>query len=134
MIEYLLDTNICIYIIKKRPEIVLERFKELSLGSVGISAITLAELEFGIRKSSNPDRNLEALNQFLVPLDIKDFHYNATVEYGKIRANLEKAGTPIGPLDTLIAAHALSLNATLVTNNEKEFNRVTGLKIENWAK
>ncbi|WP_281367906.1 type II toxin-antitoxin system tRNA(fMet)-specific endonuclease VapC [Rufibacter quisquiliarum] len=129
-----MDTNICIYIIKKRPEIVLERFKELSLGSVGISAITLAELEFGIRKSSNPDRNLEALNQFLVPLDIKDFHYNATVEYGKIRANLEKAGTPIGPLDTLIAAHALSLNATLVTNNEKEFNRVTGLKIENWAK
>ncbi|MBA9077985.1 tRNA(fMet)-specific endonuclease VapC [Rufibacter quisquiliarum] len=106
----------------------------MSLGSVGISAITLAELEFGIRKSSNPDRNLEALNQFLVPLDIKDFHYNATVEYGKIRANLEKAGTPIGPLDTLIAAHALSLNATLVTNNEKEFNRVTGLKIENWAK
>ncbi|WP_206598717.1 PIN domain-containing protein [Rufibacter ruber] len=97
------------------------------------SAITLAELEFGIRKSSNPDRNLEALNQFLVPLDIKDFNYNATVEYGKIRANLEKAGIPIGPLDTLIAAHAVSLNATLVTNNEKEFNRVTGLKIENWA-
>ncbi len=73
------------------------------------------------------------MNQFLVPLDIKDFNYNATVEYGKIRANLEKAGIPIGPLDTLIAAHAVSLNATLVTNNEKEFNRVTGLKIENWA-
>lgn len=132
--EYLLDTNICIYIIKKRPEIVLDRFKELSLGSVGISAITLAELEYGIRKSSSPDKNLEALNQFLVPLDIKDFDYNAPVEYGKIRANLENAGTPIGPLDTLIAAHAVSLNTTLVTNNEKEFNRVTGLKVENWAK
>jgi tRNA(fMet)-specific endonuclease VapC len=132
--EYLLDTNICIYIIKKRPEIVLERFRELTLGSVGISAITLAELEFGIRKSGSPDRNLEALNQFLVPLDIKDFDYNATIEYGKVRASLEKAGTPIGPLDTLIAAHALSLNATLVTNNEKEFNRVTGLKIDNWTK
>lgn len=132
--EYLLDTNICIYIIKKKPEIVLERFRKLTLGSVGISAITLAELEYGIRKSGNPDRNLEALNQFLVPLDIKDFDYNATVQYGKIRADLERAGTPIGPLDTLIAAHALSLNATLVTNNEKEFNRVAGLKIENWTK
>lgn len=132
--EYLLDTNICIYIIKKKPEIVLERFRRLTPGSVGISAITLAELEYGIRKSGSPDRNLEALQQFLVPLDIKDFDYNATVEYGKIRASLERAGTPIGPLDTLIAAHALSLNATLVTNNEKEFNRVAGLKIENWAK
>ncbi len=132
--EYLLDTNICIYIIKKKPEIVLERFRGLALGSVGISAITLAELEYGIRKSGSPDRNLEALNQFLVPLDIKDFDYNATVVYGKIRASLERVGTPIGPLDTLIAAHALSLNVTLVTNNEKEFSRVSGLKIENWAK
>nr|WP_255478762.1 type II toxin-antitoxin system VapC family toxin [Rufibacter sp. XAAS-G3-1] len=122
-----MDTNI--YIIKKKPEIVLERFKELTLGNVGISTITLAELEYGIRKSGSPDRNLEALNQFLVPLDIKDFDYNAAVEYGKIRASLEKAGTPIGPLDTLIAAHALSLNTTLVTNNEKEFNRVAGLRI-----
>lgn len=132
--DYLLDTNICIYIIKKRPEVVLEKFREMTIGSVGISTITLAELEYGIRKSINPDKNLEALNQFLVPLDIKDFDYNATVEYGKIRANLEKTGTPIGPLDTLIAAHALSLNTTLVTNNEKEFIRVAGLKIENWAK
>lgn len=132
--DYLLDTNICIYIIKRKPEIVLERFSQLPLGSVGISTITLAELEYGIRKSSNPDKNLEALNQFLVPLDIVDFDYNATVEYGKIRADLERAGTPIGPLDTLIAAHALSLNVTLVTNNEKEFNRVIALKVENWAK
>lgn len=132
--DFLLDTNICIYIIKKKPEIVLERFRELPLGSVGLSAITLAELEYGIRKSGSPDRNLEALSQFLVPLDIKDFDYNATVQYGKIRAELEKAGTPIGPLDTLIAAHALSLNVTLVTNNEREFKRVAGLKIENWAK
>ncbi|WP_394353949.1 PIN domain-containing protein [Adhaeribacter swui] len=84
--------------------------------------------------SNNPDRNTEALNQFLVPLDVKDFDYNATVEYGRIRASLERSGTPIGPLDTLIAAHALSLNSTLVTNNEKEFNRVAGLKIENWTK
>jgi len=131
---YLLDTNICIYIIKKRPINVLERFKELPLGSVGISTITLAELAYGIRKSTNPEKNLEALNQFLVPLDILSFDYDATISYGKIRAELEKKGTPIGPLDTLIAAHALSLNLTLVTNNEKEFNRIIALKVENWVK
>lgn len=106
----------------------------MALGSVGISAITLAEMEYGIRKSGNPIKNREALHQFLVPLDILDFDYNATLEYGKVRADLERAGTPIGPLDTLIAAHALSLNVTLVTNNEKEFHRVAGLKTENWAK
>lgn len=132
--NYLLDTNICIYIIKQKPAIVLDRFKELPLGSVAISTITLAELEYGIRKSANPDKNSEALNQFLVPLDITAFDYDATIAYGKIRADLERKGTPIGPLDTLIAAHALSLNITLVTNNEKEFNRIEGLKIENWAK
>ncbi|WP_192821745.1 type II toxin-antitoxin system VapC family toxin [Rufibacter sp. LB8] len=132
--EYLLDTNICIYIIKKKPVMVLGRFRGLELGSVGISTITLAELEYGIRKSANPLKNKEALNQFLVPLDIIDFDYNATIEYGKVRADLEKLGTPIGPLDTLIAAHALSLKVTLVTNNEKEFSWVQGLKIENWAK
>jgi tRNA(fMet)-specific endonuclease VapC len=132
--DYLLDTNICIYIIKRKPEIVIERFRGLALGSVGISTITLAELEYGVRKSGNPAKNLEALHQFLVPLAILDFDYNATVQYGKIRADLERAGTPIGPLDTLIAAHALSLNVTLVTNNEKEFNRVAALKTENWVK
>lgn len=132
--KYLLDTNICIYIIKRKPAIVLEKFKELSLGSVAISTITLAELEYGIHKSVNPDKNLEALNQFLIPLDIKAFDYDATITYGKIRADLEKKGTPIGPLDTLIAAHALSLGMTLITNNEKEFNRIAELKIENWAK
>jgi len=84
--EYLLDTNICIYIIKKKSEIVLERFRGLELGSVGISTITLAELEYGIRKSTNPNKNQEALNQFLVPLDIIDLDYKATLEYGKIRA------------------------------------------------
>lgn len=131
---YLLDTNICIYIIKERPAIVLQKFRELTLGSVAISAITLAELEYGIRKSTNPDKNLQALNQFLVPLHILAFDLEATTAYGKIRADLERKGTPIGPLDTLIAAHALSLNITLVTNNEREFKRVAGLKIENWAK
>jgi len=132
--EYLLDTNICIYIIKKKPEIVLKRFKKFPLGSIGISTITLAELQFGIRKSSNPEKNLTALNQFIIPLEIIDFDYNSTIEYGLIRAELEKKGTPIGPLDTLIGAHAVSSGLTLVTNNEREFNRIPNLRIENWTK
>ncbi|OQX76473.1 MAG: VapC toxin family PIN domain ribonuclease [Bacteroidetes bacterium 4484_276] len=132
--EYILDTSICIYIIKRKPAIVLEKFKKFPLGSIGISAITLAELQFGIQKSSNPEKNLNALNQFIIPLEIIDFDYNATIEYGIIRAELEKKGTPIGSLDTLIGAHAKSLDLTLVTNNEKEFVRILGLRIENWTK
>lgn len=132
--EYLLDTNICIYIIKKRPASVLKKFESLSLGDVAISSITLAELYYGIMKSSNPRKNQEALDKFLIPLEILDFDYAATIEYGKIRADLKKKGTPIGPLDTLIASHAKSLNLTLVTNNEKEFERIPDLKIENWSK
>ena len=132
--EYLLDTNICIYIIKKRPINVFEKFRSLSVGSIGISSITLAELQYGIMKSSNPEKNQEALDKFLTPLEILDFDYKATTEYGKVRADLEKKGTPIGPLDTLIASHAKSLDLTLVTNNEREFDRISGLKIENWTK
>ena len=132
--EYLLDTNICIYIIKKRPANVFVKFKDLAIGSVGISSITLAELQFGVMKSSNPEKNQEALDRFLTPLEIVDFDYNATIEYGIIRADLEKKGIPIGPLDTLIASHAKSLDLILVTNNEREFERVSGLKIENWTK
>ncbi len=132
--DYLLDTNICIYIIKKKPEIVLKKFKGFPLGSIGISTITLAELQFGVRKSSNPEKNLSALNQFIIPLEIIDFDYKATIEYGLIISELEKKGTPIGPLDTLIGAHAKSERLTLVTNNEKEFNRISNLRIENWTK
>jgi tRNA(fMet)-specific endonuclease VapC len=132
--HYLLDTNICIYIIKKKPISVFERVREIPFGQIGISVITIAELEYGVRKSSDPDKNLLALNQFLIPFEIFSFDFAATIEYGKIRSGLELKGTPIGPLDTLIAAHAKSLNLTLVTNNEKEFNRVEGLQIENWVK
>jgi tRNA(fMet)-specific endonuclease VapC len=132
--EYLLDTNICIYIIKKRPASVLKKFESLSPGDVAISSITLAELYYGIMKSSNPRKNQEALDKFLIPLEILEFDYAATIEYGKIRADLEKKGTPIGPLDTLIASHAKSLNLALVTNNEKEFERIPDLKIKNWTK
>jgi len=133
MIGYILDTNICIYIIKRKPVSVFNRFKELTPGSVGISSITLAELQYGIGKSSKPIQNQEALEQFILPLEIIDFNFSAATEYGKIRSDLEKKGTPIGSLDMLIAAHAKSVGAVLVTNNTKEFERVTDLKIENWV-
>ena len=132
--DYLLDTNICIYIIKKKPAEVLERFKNLTIGDVGISSITLAELQYGIEKSSNSLKNREALEKFLTPIEIVDFGFEATIEYGRIRAELEKKGIPIGPLDTLIASQAKSLDVILVTNNVREFERIPGLKIENWTK
>lgn len=130
--EFLLDTNFCIYIIKKKPISVLERFKSSPLGSIGISSITFAELQYGVAKSIQAEKNREALNRFILPLEVIEFDYFASVEYGEIRAKLEKLGTPIGPLDTLIEAHAKSKNLTLVTNNEKEFRRVDGLKVKNW--
>ena len=130
---YLLDTNICIYIIKQKPPAVLERFQTLTPTQVALSVITVAELEFGAKKSSQPQKNLSALQQFLIPFTIFDFNYAAATVYGTIRSELERKGTPIGPLDTFIAAHAISLSYTLVTNNEKEFSRVQGLQIENWV-
>jgi tRNA(fMet)-specific endonuclease VapC len=132
-VNYILDTNICIYLIKENPLSVLEKFKSLKPGSVGISSITLAELQYGIEKSSKPEQNKIALHQFLIPIEIVSFDDGAAIVYGSVRAGLEKAGTPIGALDTLIAAHAKNLNCTLVTNNEREFTRVKGLKVENWV-
>jgi tRNA(fMet)-specific endonuclease VapC len=132
LINYILDTNICIYIIKKKPLHVFEKFNSLPLGSVGISAITMAELQYGVHKSQLPEKNQKALNSFLLPLEIVPFEDNAAIEYGKIRSSLEKSGVPIGSLDILIGAHAKSLNAILVTNNIREFKRIEGLKIENW--
>lgn len=132
--EYLLDTNICIYLIKNRPEVVLNKFKNLPLGAVGISSISIAELQFGVDKSQHREKNQHALNQLLIPLEIVAFDYEAAIEYGKIRNELEKSGTPIGPLDTLIAAHAKSLKAVLVSNNEREFKRIQGLTVENWVR
>jgi len=104
--DYLLDTNICIYIIKKKPINVFEKFKNFTVGDIGISSITLAELQYGIEKSSNAEKNRDALEKFLTPIEIIDYGYDATIEYGKIRAELEKKGVPIGPLDMLIASHA----------------------------
>ncbi|MFO7817064.1 MAG: type II toxin-antitoxin system tRNA(fMet)-specific endonuclease VapC [Thermodesulfobacteriota bacterium] len=132
MIEYMLDTNICIYIIKRKPESVLDRFRQFPISSMGISSITLSELEYGVMKSSKPDQNQFALSQFAAPFEILPYGDEAAQYYGALRADLEKQGTPIGSLDMLIAAHALSINCTLVTNNEKEFSRVPYLHIENW--
>jgi tRNA(fMet)-specific endonuclease VapC len=130
--KFLLDTNICIYIIKQKPVGVLNKFKAYDVGDIAISSITVAELEFGVQKSQFPEKNRQALAQFLIPLSVVAFDRSAAIVYGKVRSDLEKQGTPIGSLDTLIAAHALSLQITLVTNNVKEFNRVPNLKLENW--
>lgn len=129
----LLDTNICIYLIKKKPRSVLQKFNACSAGEIGVSSITVAELQFGVRKSQYPSQNERALEQFLVPLVVVDFDYKAAIVYGKIRALLESQGKPIGPLDMLIAAHALSLNLTLVTHNTREFSRVPDLSVTDWA-
>ena len=131
--KVMLDTNICIYIIKQQPKSVLERFATFAVGDLGISVITLAELEYGVSKSSQPGRNREALEQFVSPLQIATFDRQAAIVYGKIRALLEKRGYPIGSMDLLIAAHALSLNVRLATNNVREFKRVPGLRVENWV-
>ena len=130
--KYLLDTNICIYIIKKKPESVIKLFSKLKPGDVAISAITIAELYFGIAKSSKPNENTIALQEFLQPLVTLDFNSDDSVFYGQIRAELEAKGQMIGAMDLLIASIALSRGLTLVTNNEKEFSRIKNLKVENW--
>jgi len=134
LIQYMLDTNICIYLIKRKPVAVIERLRQIRISQVGISSITLSELEYGVAKSSQPGRNQIALAQFLAPIEISSYGDEAAQQYGPLRALLEKQGTPIGSLDMLIAAHVLSINCILVTNNEKEFSRVPNLKIDNWVK
>ena len=131
--RYLLDTDICIYLIRKKPPEVLRKFRDYSVGDIGLSCITVAELHYGVQKSRYPDRNQRALEQFLVPLVTVDFDHRAAEAYGRTRDVLERQGTPIGPIDTFIAAHALSLDVTLVTNNTREFSRVPDLKVVNWA-
>jgi len=132
--KYLLDTNICIYLINERPKDLLNKFEQYSIDEFGISSITHAELQYGIAKSTHKEKNKEALDQFLLPLTILPFHgEEVTACYGKIRALLESKGETIGPFDMLIAAHALSLNLILISNNMKEFTRIPGLKLENWV-
>ena len=131
---YVLDTNICIYIIKKKPKKVLETLKRKKISSIGISTITLSELEYGIVKSQAPGKNRLALIEFIAPLKIYNYDDMAAKHYGEIMAYLEKIGKTMGPLDMLIAAHVRSLGYILVTNNEKEFINVPNLKVENWTK
>ncbi len=131
--KYLLDTNICIYLIRQRPASVIREMARQQVGDVGLSSITVAELHYGVAKSTQVERNQSALEQFLAPLIIVDFDAAAATAYGAVRALLERRGTPIGSLDTLIAAHALSMDVTLVTNNKREFSRVPRLKLTNWA-
>ena len=132
--KYLLDTNICIYIIKKRPPRVFHKLTEIDISDVGISSITLSELEYGVEKSQFPERNRIGLLEFLSPVEIYGYDDSAAKEYGIIRAKLEKKGAIIGSLDMLIAAHAISLGLILITNNENEFKKVPKLKIENWVR
>lgn len=130
--KFMLDTNTCIALIKKKPLKILKWVQSRSIGDIGISTITLAELRYGVEKSQSVEKNRQALEKFLLPLEISGFDQSAASVYGAIRTVLERAGTPIGPLDTQIGAHALSLHTVLVTNNTKEFQRIQGLKVVNW--
>ena len=130
---YLLDTNICIYIIKKKPIVVLNKLKTKSKNDIYISSITVAELEYGVAKSNYPEKNKISLIEFLSIFNILNFDDNDAVEFGMIKADLTKKGKIIGPMDLLIAAQAKSKKLILVTNNIKEFERVIDIKIENWV-
>jgi len=131
--NFLIDTNICIYIMNNHPPEVIHRFKNSEVGDIGISSITVSELQYGVSKSKRKKENQHRLEEFLSPFEILAYDELAAAYYGEIRAWLEKKGVVIGPLDLLIAAHTLSRDLVLVTNNEKEFKRITSLKIENWA-
>lgn len=129
--KYMLDTNICIFIMKE-DTIVLDKLKTVNFSDICISAISLSELEYGVSKSQQYERNRKILNNFIKYFSIIPYSKEVAVEYGKIRAELEKIGKPIGSMDMLIAAHALTENLTLITNNKKEFVRINHLKIEDW--
>jgi tRNA(fMet)-specific endonuclease VapC len=132
--KYMLDTNACIFLIKRKPEAVLRRLEKCLPGEVGISSITLAELHYGVEKSMHVQRNRDALDGFTLPLEMAPFDEQAAKNYGAVRAALESAGTPIGAMDMLIGAHALSLGVTLITNNTREFKRIKQLKTADWTK
>jgi len=130
--KYLLDTNICIYLIKKQYPEILSKLLKVGFDKIGISTITLAELEFGVANSTRSVEAQTALLEFILPFEVLDFGYNAASFYGRIRKELKDKGQPISDMDMLIAAIAMANELIVVTNNEKEFKRITGLKIENW--
>ena len=129
----MLDTDICIYLIKRKPIHVLEWLRTFRPAGVAVSSVTVAELQYGAYKSSRPEPNQEALAEFLLPLEVVSFDESAAAHYGEIRTYLERKGNIIGAMDLLIAAHARSLSLTLITNNLREFERAPGLRTENWA-
>lgn len=128
---FMLDTAMCIYVIKNHPPAVIRKMKQFSLCELVISSITVCELEYGASKSCNPEKNRQTLVKFLTPFEVHSFDETAAFHYGEIRAHLERSGKPT--MDMLIAAHARSLSLTLVTNNLREFERVPGLRTENWV-
>jgi tRNA(fMet)-specific endonuclease VapC len=128
----LLDTNICVHVINAKPPAVLERFRQHRMGEIGLCSVVAAELAYGVAKSGSA-RNRQALEMFLAPLIILPFDEAALWAYGDLRAELERKCTPFGALNTMIAAHALSQQSTLVTNNTRELARVPGLALENWV-
>lgn len=132
--KYMLDTNICIYAIKHKPETVIKKILSHDPEEICVSVVTYAELMHGVEKSMAIERNRIALSLFLSPITVLDFHASASEEYGKIRAELERQGRTIGPMDMLIAGHAKSEGLVLVTNNTKEFCRVEGLMVEDWTR
>jgi len=129
---YLLDTNICIYVINGRSQKIVDTFKSLPVGEIALSAVTLAELEYGASKSAHRERNRLMLIGFASPFKILPFDRSDAEVFGVLRSHLERAGTPIGPYDLQIAAQAVNRNYTLVTNNVREFKRIPTLNIENW--
>lgn len=133
MLKYLLDTNICIYTIKNKPPVVRDTFNQ-HVGQLGISTVTLAELLYGAEKSAKPEYNLSVVESFVARLDVLPFDEAAASHYAQIRAELEGAGTPIGPYDMMIAGHARAHGLIVVTNNEREFERVSGLRTLNWLR
>jgi tRNA(fMet)-specific endonuclease VapC len=132
--RWMLDTNTCIALIRQAPAAVIRKLRGKSIGQVGISSIVLSELTFGVARSSRPAQNIAALREFLLALEVAPYDQAAATEYGAVRAALAQTGEPIGPLDTLIAAHALALDVVLVTHNKREFGRVRGLRLEDWLK
>ena len=131
--RYLLDTNICIFLINYHPKPVQERFRQVPVELVAVSSITTSELRYGVAKSAKQKQNVAALQKFLLPLSLLPYDDEASRQYGRLRVHLEREGKSIGAMDTMIAAHALSLGLTIVTNNIREFSRVPDIRTEDWS-
>jgi tRNA(fMet)-specific endonuclease VapC len=131
--KYLIDTNICIYIMNNRPTDVIQKFKKINIGEIGVSTITISELQYGVAKSQSRTNNQIRLDEFIAPLEILPYDRAAAKAYGDIRYQLEKIGQTIGPLDLLIASQAMSQNLIIITNKDREFVRIRKLKVENWV-